>query len=396
VEHINDTQSIEDTPVGHIISHMGTVAPKHYLICDGSEYNISDYPYLVQHIIDNFGTVNYFGGDGESTFCVPDLDDISEEDLIPKLPVLTANSDKVISSGNYDENDEEYKDWRTFDDNPNTIWDSNAFYVNNGGWYIGYKFDNPIEIYAYSIASGKCSSYDVPNSPYHWEFQGSNDGEFWDTLETVKYSFTASAEKKIFFCSKVKKYSMYRINILLNNGGINGLKEYGVRIGDIQFYGIDKKKYIQQYIKYEPTYFMNVYNLRKETVLFEGELLTGTAILNDSIKNYDQLEVRVKWDDETCKQYYTISTDDIEYLENEFSIPCIASNTLSKCLKYMQFNSDTEISTVNSGNYNFIMIYKIVGIKYQSEIGNLPDGSTNEAPAHTDEEVINAVNQLWQ
>ena len=73
VEHVNDSQGIEDTPVGHIIAHMGTVAPKHYLICDGTEYNITDYPYLAQHIEDNFGSINFFGGDGETTFAVPDL-----------------------------------------------------------------------------------------------------------------------------------------------------------------------------------------------------------------------------------------------------------------------------------------------------------------------------------
>lgn len=73
VEHVNESQGIEDTPVGHIIAHMGTVAPKHYLICDGTEYNIADYPYLAQHIEDNFGSVNFFGGDGETTFAVPDL-----------------------------------------------------------------------------------------------------------------------------------------------------------------------------------------------------------------------------------------------------------------------------------------------------------------------------------
>lgn len=52
---------------------MGTVAPKHYLICDGAKYSITDYPYLAQHMIDSFGKVNYFGGDGVNTFAVPDL-----------------------------------------------------------------------------------------------------------------------------------------------------------------------------------------------------------------------------------------------------------------------------------------------------------------------------------
>lgn len=73
VEHVNTEQGLEDTPVGHIISHMGVEAPNHYLICDGTEYNIADYPHLAQHMVDSFGSVNHFGGDGTTTFAVPDL-----------------------------------------------------------------------------------------------------------------------------------------------------------------------------------------------------------------------------------------------------------------------------------------------------------------------------------
>lgn len=73
VEHVNSDSGIEDTPVGHIIPYMGNTAPAHYLVCDGTEYNIADYPYLAQHFQDEFGSVNYFGGDGTTTFAVPDL-----------------------------------------------------------------------------------------------------------------------------------------------------------------------------------------------------------------------------------------------------------------------------------------------------------------------------------
>ena len=73
VEYVNSKNGIEDTPVGHIVAHMGNNAPKHYLVCDGGEYNIIDYPYLAQHFEDEFGSINYFGGDGISTFAVPDL-----------------------------------------------------------------------------------------------------------------------------------------------------------------------------------------------------------------------------------------------------------------------------------------------------------------------------------
>lgn len=73
LEYANSESGIEDTPVGHIIPYMGNNAPKHYLICDGREYNIVDYPYLAQHFTTEFGSVNYFGGDGTTTFAVPDL-----------------------------------------------------------------------------------------------------------------------------------------------------------------------------------------------------------------------------------------------------------------------------------------------------------------------------------
>lgn len=73
LEYANEESGIEDTPVGHIIAHMGTSAPKHYLICDGAEYNIADYPNLAEHFKTDFGKYNYFGGDGVTTFAVPDL-----------------------------------------------------------------------------------------------------------------------------------------------------------------------------------------------------------------------------------------------------------------------------------------------------------------------------------
>ena len=60
-------------PVGEIIAFMGTSTPDYFLWCDGTIYNISDYPYLADHIKDDFGSYNYFGGNGTTTFAVPDL-----------------------------------------------------------------------------------------------------------------------------------------------------------------------------------------------------------------------------------------------------------------------------------------------------------------------------------
>lgn len=66
--------SVEDsTPIGTIISFMGTIAPENYLVCDGTIYNIADYIELAEFIKTQFGSYNYFGGDGITTFAVPDL-----------------------------------------------------------------------------------------------------------------------------------------------------------------------------------------------------------------------------------------------------------------------------------------------------------------------------------
>lgn len=70
---INYSQSYGDTPLGTIISYMGLTPPEEYLACDGTSYNITDYWELADFIKNQFGSYNYFGGDGTTTFAVPDL-----------------------------------------------------------------------------------------------------------------------------------------------------------------------------------------------------------------------------------------------------------------------------------------------------------------------------------
>ena len=71
----DNSTGADNTPVGTVISYMGTSAPDHYLTCDGAVYNISDYKEFSQFIKNQFGSHDYFGGDGISTFAVPDLRD---------------------------------------------------------------------------------------------------------------------------------------------------------------------------------------------------------------------------------------------------------------------------------------------------------------------------------
>ena len=62
-----------ENPTGTVISYMGKTAPEGYLSCNGAVYNITAYPELAEQIKKEFGKYNYFGGDGTTTFAVPDL-----------------------------------------------------------------------------------------------------------------------------------------------------------------------------------------------------------------------------------------------------------------------------------------------------------------------------------
>jgi len=73
IKYMDNNSDLEETPVGNIISYMGNSVPKHHLACDGTEYAIGTYPELEAHIIKEFGSINYFGGDGTTTWAVPDL-----------------------------------------------------------------------------------------------------------------------------------------------------------------------------------------------------------------------------------------------------------------------------------------------------------------------------------
>lgn len=72
------------TPVGTVVSigcNLSTIDPQDtlisfpnndYLICKGTVCYINSYPQLANYIESAYGSKNYFGGDGTSTFAVPD------------------------------------------------------------------------------------------------------------------------------------------------------------------------------------------------------------------------------------------------------------------------------------------------------------------------------------
>ena len=61
------------TPIGTIISVFSESAPQHYLICDGSTYNKSDYPELAEHLLSLTTHSQYEVSGDDTKFKVPDL-----------------------------------------------------------------------------------------------------------------------------------------------------------------------------------------------------------------------------------------------------------------------------------------------------------------------------------
>ena len=72
-DYIDNRSNGVNSPLGTIISYMGTTAPSNYLACDGTIYIIAEYKELANFFKSQFGSYNFFGGDGETTFAVPDL-----------------------------------------------------------------------------------------------------------------------------------------------------------------------------------------------------------------------------------------------------------------------------------------------------------------------------------
>jgi len=60
-------------PVGSVIPYFGKTAPENFLACNGGIYNIADYPELAAFILNSYSSYNFFGGDGTTTFAVPNL-----------------------------------------------------------------------------------------------------------------------------------------------------------------------------------------------------------------------------------------------------------------------------------------------------------------------------------
>lgn len=63
----------DGVPIGTLHHFLGKTAPKGYLSCNGSVYDIADYPELADFIEKQYGSKNYFGGNGTTNFALPNM-----------------------------------------------------------------------------------------------------------------------------------------------------------------------------------------------------------------------------------------------------------------------------------------------------------------------------------
>lgn len=171
------------TPIGTIIPYMGKTAPEDYLACDGAEYSITDYPDLSSFITTQFGSVNFFGGDGTKTFAVPNLNSKQDPNIIYCIKALPAairqldaySTDETIVGRWVDGKPIYRKVWTNL-----TQEDIYKIVVKN--------IDTPIKMYGYGTG-GDAGRYTVPI--------GYNDNStscnlWFQTLDNVAFQLQVS------------------------------------------------------------------------------------------------------------------------------------------------------------------------------------------------------------
>lgn len=249
VEHVNTEYGLEDTPVGHIISRMGAITPKHYLLCDGSEHNIADYPHLAQHIIDSFGSVNYYGGDGINTFKVPNLmyniGDATE--FAPNMKSESTPSPYKVTASSY-LND--FYPYKAFDGNTSNFW-HNHYSTTTEDWLM-FDAGEKMKIVGFKIFARPGFS---SQAPCRFKIQGSDDGESFEDIEVYNVTWAGSNGSQSFDCP-LSNYRFYRFYFSYKSSDYGGNE---LSFSEVRFF-LPKEIKVATFIKYEPTYYTKVDN----------------------------------------------------------------------------------------------------------------------------------------
>lgn len=354
-ETCEENKGVEAVPVGHEVSYIGSIAPKHYVFKDGSVYNIADYPYLAQHILDNYGSVNIFGGDGITTFAVPN--EINHDNTIWYHTNMTSNTEPspLVASASSVHTEGLYDAFNVFDGNNNTIWQNNISIENPIPAWIQIDFGRKCRISSFRIFPREGNLY--TQCPNVFELQGSNDGITFDTIKAYSGVTWNANDYTVFHLDSVYEYRYYRLSISSSNFSDD---RNAISFAKLEF-GIRNLKII----KAEPTYNINYapkFAYINQTVLFEGEAIETDKkyALLDDVSNYDTIRI------------YALNSSQAICTEIDPSIPnksCVISMSWSPTWYYsinfglyknqLTIYNHTE-SSAEIGKY---FIYKVVGIK---------------------------------
>ena len=115
---------------------------------------------------------------------------------------------------------------QAFDNQNGTKW-----LVFNSTGNIAYDFANE-DAYAINSYTVTSANDEPARDPKNWNFQGSNDGSNWTTVDSQNNQFYGNRfETKTFNINNTTAYKQYRLNVTGNNGS-NLLQ-----IGEIQMFG---------------------------------------------------------------------------------------------------------------------------------------------------------------
>lgn len=300
VSYVDDTHGIEDLPVGSLVSFTGTVAPAHYLLCNGSVYNIADYPDLAEIIKSVYGAYNAFGGDGTITFATPAMQSANES---PSGNGLISNyqtdGTAFTNIGDYSSSSGTYTN--VFNYNTTSTWfasgNSQAFPIANKPC-IGYEFNSSKYVNKVKITNMlfnscyRCNDFDI---------EGSNDNTNWNVLLTGY--LPQDAEEHEFDLTTTGLYKYYR---LVFKKAPTGGPNYNWGLGKLKFYGVPGSSYI---IKAEKTYFMNLEGIEVTEDLLANKLFNittnGVTAIDQSfalptpITDFDEIETVYSYEDTT-------------------------------------------------------------------------------------------------
>ncbi|OXS74279.1 hypothetical protein B1B04_09130 [Lysinibacillus sp. KCTC 33748] len=153
--------------------------------------------------------------DGEYKKYIPHIPLSQGENIVPIMTSNTKPSGKASASSIY--NASYYDAWKAFDGTDGQGWcTANG---QNYGW-ISYEFPFVTDISGYSLrATGTVVNIPLINHITTWEFEGSNNGNDWTTLDTQSnITWSSGLEVKNFKLKNVAKYKIYRVNVPTKTG----------------------------------------------------------------------------------------------------------------------------------------------------------------------------------